>query len=167
MIHKLVDCNSPILRQKMETFDFNNPSTDPIQLAKDLAETMIENNGLGLSANQIGLPFRAFAMKAEKIIVCFNPRIVDLSEETIMLEEGCLSYPLLFVKIKRPKRIKVRYVEPNSNVVTRVFDGITARCFQHELDHLDGIVYTKRANKYYLDLAKNKMRKYQKQNEAV
>jgi len=163
MIHKLVDCNDPILKQKIPNFDFTNPPTDPIQLAKDLAETMIENNGLGLSANQIGLSFRAFAMKAEKIIVCFNPKIVDSSTETVILEEGCLSYPYLFVKIKRPKRIKVRYTEPNGNVVTRVFDGITSRCYQHELDHLDGIVYTKRANKYYLDLARNQARKYQKE----
>jgi peptide deformylase len=69
---------------------------------------MLYNDGLGLSANQIGLPYRAFAIKAEKIIVCFNPRIVDYSEETIYLEEGCLSYPNLYIKVKRPKKIKIR-----------------------------------------------------------
>lgn len=159
MIHPLVHCNDPILKQEMEKFDFQNPPTDPIQLAKDLAETMIQENGLGLSANQIGLPYRAFAMKAEQIIVCFNPMIVDESTEQLYLEEGCLSFPMLYVKVKRPKKIKVRYTEPNGNVVTRVFDGMTARVFQHELDHLNGIVYTKRANKFHLEQARKRAKK--------
>lgn len=159
MIHKLIDCNDPILRNPVGNFDFSNPPTDPIELAHDLAQTMIDNNGLGLSANQIGLPYRAFAIKAEKIIVCFNPRIVDTSSEEIYLEEGCLSFPDLFVKVKRPRRVKVRYTEPNGNVVTTTWDGMTARIFQHELDHLNGIVYTQRANKVHLEQARTRAKK--------
>ena len=160
MIHffKLVDKDNEILTTELEKFDFTSPPTDPIQLAKDLAETMIAENGLGLAANQIGLPYRAFAIKAEQIIVCFNPIIVDFSEEMIYLEEGCLSFPDLYVKIKRPRRIKVRYTQPNGEVVTRTYDGMTARIFQHELDHLDGIRYLDRANRIHLDQAKKNMK---------
>lgn len=162
MIHELIDCNDPILRNAIDTFDFADPPTDPIELAHALAQTMIANNGLGLSANQIGLPYRVFAMTGDPITVCFNPRIVDVSEETIVLEEGCLSFPGLFVKIKRPKRIKVRYTEPNGNTVTKTFDGMTARIFQHELDHLNGIRYIERANKIHLEQARKAAKKAQR-----
>jgi peptide deformylase len=163
MIYELIDCNDPLLAQKMEPFDFSNPPIDPLDLVTDLAETMLANNGIGLSANQCGLPYRVFVMLGQELIPCFNPRIVDTSNETIVLEEGCLSYPGLFVKVKRPRRIKVRFAEPNGNIVTRTFEGMTARVFQHELDHLDGINYQQRANRYHLEqagkkkLLKNKM----------
>jgi peptide deformylase len=154
MIHTLVPSNDPILKSRMEEFDFFKPPTDPIQLAHDLAETMLYNDGLGLSANQIGLPYRAFAIKAEKIIVCFNPRIVDYSEETIYLEEGCLSYPNLYIKVKRPQKIKIRYTEPNGNTETKIFSGLTARVALHEYDHLEGITYMQRANRFHIEQAK-------------
>ena len=153
MIRELVNCNDPILRQPLEKFDFTNPPTDPLELAIDLAETCLQHNGLAIAANQVGLPYRVFVIRGDQIITCFNPTIVDQSEETIVLEEGCLSYPNLFVKVKRPKKIKVRYTEPDGNIVTQIFDGFTARVFQHELDHLNGIVYTKRANRYHLEQA--------------
>jgi len=162
MIRPLVDKNDPILKQVMEKFDFKNPPVDPVLLYQDLAQTMIEHNGIGLSANQIGLPYRAFVMRAADVIGVFNPIIVDYSTETVILEEGCLSYPNLYVKIKRPKKIKARYTLPNGEVVTQVFDGITARCFQHELDHLNGILYTSRANKFHLEQAKKIAGKFNK-----
>lgn len=154
MILELVPHDSEILSTKTEAFNFANPPTDPIQLAKDLYETMLSNKGLGLAAPQVGLPYRVFAMAANPGIVCFNPRIVDRTTEEIVLEEGCLSFPNMFIKVKRPKSIKVRYTEPNGNVVTKTLTGMTARCFMHELDHLDGIVYTRRANKVHLERAK-------------
>jgi peptide deformylase len=99
-------------------------------------------------------------MRAEEVIGCFNPKIVDFSSETVLLEEGCLSDPGLFVKIKRPKKIKARYTLPNGETVTKVFDGITARCYQHELDHLNGLLYTSRANAYHLEKAKKNAKKF-------
>jgi peptide deformylase len=85
--------------------------------------------------------------------------IVDASDETIYLEEGCLSFPNLYVKIKRPRSIKVRYTEPNGNVVTQKFDGMTARVFQHELDHLNGVVHLSRAHPIHVDKAKTRAKK--------
>lgn len=162
MIRKLIDCEHELLQQEMPEFDFMNPQINPVELYNDLAHTMIEHHGLGLSANQIGLPHRAFVMRAEEIIGCFNPRIVDYSTEQIYLEEGCLSFPGFFVKIKRPKKIKARYTLPNGETVTETFDGITARCFQHELDHLNGLLYTSRANAYHLEKAKKNAKKFKK-----
>lgn len=160
MIYDLVDKNDPILRTRLEEFDFTNPPVDPIQLAHDLAQSMLaHDNGIGLSANQIGLPYRVFAVRSNPILVCFNPRIVDSESEEVYLEEGCLTYPDLFVKIKRPRRIRIRYTEPNGNVETRVFDGITARVMQHELDHLNGIVYSTRASKIHLEQARKNAKK--------
>jgi peptide deformylase len=69
------------------------------------------------------------------------------------MDEGCLSFPNLFLKIKRPRTIKVRFTKPNGDTETMKFDGITARCFLHELDHLNGIVFTSKANRYHLERA--------------
>lgn len=162
MIHALVPPDNPILHTALEKFDFDNPPTDPVQLAKDLAETMMHEQGLGLAANQIGLPYRAFAMMANPIIVCFNPFIVDASKEMIKLEEGCLTWPGVFLKIERPRRIRVRYTEPNGNVVTKELHDLTSRIYQHELDHVNGIVFSAHVGDLAWVLAKNKAKKYLK-----
>lgn len=154
----LVKSSDPILSQKTEEFDFVNPPTDPIQLAKDLYETIVDRKGLGLAAPQVGLPYRAFVMYAVPGIVCFNPRIVSFTEEKILMEEGCLSFPNLIVKVKRPRAIRARYTEPNGNVQTVQMDGMTARIYQHELDHLDGITMQKKANPIHLARALNQQK---------
>lgn len=146
MIRELVRSTDPLLRTKLPNFDFQNPPVDPIELAHDLCQTLIDNDALGLAANQVGLPYRVFAIKASPMIVCFNPRIVDESDDLVYLDEGCLSFPGLSIKIKRPEVIKVRYAEPNGNIVTTRFQGITARVYQHELDHLDGLTFFDAAN---------------------
>lgn len=166
MIRELVDRNHPILRQELEPFDFLNPPMNPVELANDLIETMNHHNGMGLSANQVGLPYRVFVMRsAPEAIVCFNPRLIDTSSENVQLEEGCLSYPHLFVPIKRPKLIKVRYTSYDGTTTTKKFDGMTSRCFQHELDHLNGTIFTKRANLYHLEKAKKFQKKVLKSKE--
>ena len=159
MIVPILGKDHPILKEEMPAFDFQNPIMDPVELYNDLAETMRENEGMGLSANQIGVRTRAFVMRAEEIIGVFNPRVVDISSETVMLEEGCLSYPNLFVKIKRPKSIKVRFTTPDGETSTKTFTGMTARVFLHELDHLNGIAHTSRANRYHLEQAKKLLKK--------
>ncbi len=164
MILDLIAPFDPVLRNPTEKFNFNDPQTDPIQLAKDLTETMLSESGLGLSANQCGIPYSCFVMKSDPIICVFNPMILDQSSEEITLLEGCLSFPDLYVKVKRPRRIKVRYTEPNGNVITTQFDDMTARVFLHEFDHLGGLVMQNRANRLHLEQAmkekKRKERKY-------
>lgn len=155
-VRPLVNNTDQILYTKTERFDFSNPPIDPSELAHILAQTMIANNGIGLAAPQIGLPYRAFVLTGKPILCCFNPIIVDTSSEQIYLEEGCLSFPNLIVKIKRPKIIRARYTMPNGETVTNKFIGMTARTFQHELDHLNGVVFTQRANSYHLEKARKK-----------
>jgi len=121
---------------------------------------MYDWNGLGLAANQVGVPYRVFAMRGSpENFVCFNPRIVQPSAENIILEEGCLSFPGLLVKVKRPKHIRVRFQTPNGDTRTETFIGMTARIFQHELDHLDGRLYFNRANKYHKEIAMKKWKR--------
>lgn len=156
MILKYVTPDSPILKNEMELFNFAAPPVDPIELATNLYETLMSTKYLGLSAPQVGLPYRVFALRTSPGIVCFNPRVVDRSEEEITLDEMNVTFHHLVVPIKRPKRIKVRYFEPNGNVKTETFDGMTSRYFLHQLDHLDGIVYTQRANKIHLERAMRK-----------
>lgn len=162
---KLVPANSKILREEIPPFDFANPPTDPMQLAEDLIEFMYDNNGLGLAANQVGLPYRVFVMRGNEEVgdfACFNPRLVDAGEEVGLMEEGCLSYPGLLVKIKRPKSVRVRFQLPNGETVTQIFAGLSARVFQHEYDHLEGIVHLERASNFHKAQAIRKQKKFKK-----
>ena len=120
-----------LLKTPVPKFDFEKHNA--VVIANQLAEAMLEHEGIGLAANQIGLPFRAFAIMAEQIIVMFNPILVDASEESSYIVEGCLSSPNLFLNVKRPNSIRVRWAQPNGEVETREFGGITARVIQHEL----------------------------------
>lgn len=158
-VRDLVEKSNPILKQKTERFNFSNPPIDPVLLARMLAETMIKNGGIGLAAPQIGLPYRAFALRTNPVMVCFNPLIADLSTEQIELEEGCLTFPGLILKIKRPSMIRARYTLPNGETKTDKFIGMTARAFLHEMDHLDGVLFTSHVGKVALELAKNKAKK--------
>lgn len=167
MLYQLVTPDHPLLSQQLEPFDFSNPPIDPIQFAKDLYETMLHNKGLGLAANQVGMPYRVFAIAAAQGIVAYNPKIVDQTTAEVFLEEGCLTFPSLFMKVKRPGAIKVRYTEPNGNVVTNKFTGMTARVFLHELDHLNGIKFTQRANKIHLDRALRLQKQIQRQQKRT
>jgi peptide deformylase len=164
---QLVESYHPLLSTELEPFDFKNPPTDPIQLAYDLVETMKQERGLGLSANQCGLPYRVFCMESDPVLVMFNPRLVDVSSEEVELDEGCLSFKNLWLKIKRPKHIKVRYNEPNGNVVTRKFTGMSARCFLHELDHMNGVKFVEHVGKVQLGMAKKRQKKIQTQLRKI
>ncbi|CAB4162892.1 Def N-formylmethionyl-tRNA deformylase [uncultured Caudovirales phage] len=157
---ELVPHTSEILTKLCESFDFTNPPFDPIEFSKDLVKTMYDHNGIGLAANQVGIPYRIFAMRAApENFVCFNPRIVQPSEAEIVLEEGCLTFKGLQVKVKRPQHVRVRFQTPNGETLTKQFTGISARIFQHELDHLDGIVFYNRANRYHREHALKKWKK--------
>lgn len=163
MIYDLVREDHPILRQKMSRFDFTNPPINPAELVNNLIETMVENKGLGLSANQVGLPYRCFVLFSHEPIGVFNPTVVDTTTEQVLLDEGCLSFKHLVLKIKRPKSVKVRYQTYTGEFVTETYTGMTARCFMHELDHLNGIDYTLRASKIHLDRAQRQRKQILRQ----
>jgi peptide deformylase len=151
---ELVKSDDIILKTPCKPFDFLNPPFDPIEFSQNLVKFMYENNGIGLAANQVGIGYRIFAMRAApENFVCFNPRIVMPGTDQIVLEEGCLTFPGLLVKIKRSQHIKVRFQIPNGDTLTKQFTGLSARIFQHELDHLDGIIYYQKANKFHREQA--------------
>jgi peptide deformylase len=162
--YTLVDYKNENLNSVLENFDFTNPPIDPEQLAVDLVEFMRSQNAIGLAANQLGLPYRAFAMEGEPAYVCFNPKIVMPSNEQVFLDEACLTFEKLYVKVKRPRDIKVRFQGPDSEVYTKTFSGMTARIFQHELDHLDGVSMLDRANRIHKEQALNKWKKLKRKN---
>jgi peptide deformylase len=150
----LVPSSDPGLKLKCHDFNFVAPPFEPIEFSKELVKLLYDHNGLGIAANQVGVQYRVFAMRGSPSnFVCFNPRIVDFSEKQVTLEEGCLTYPGLFVKVKRPIHIKVRFETPNGETRTETFTGMSARIFQHELDHLNGIIFYSRANRYHRDQA--------------
>jgi len=150
MILSVLKETAPILRQPCEEFDFSNPPCNPIQFAKDLNETMIFLDGLGLSANQVGYNYRVFVIRIEnnEPFALFNPKIVSTSDNIITMKEGCLSFPLLFLNVKRPDALRVRFTNQYGETNTQRFIGMSARVVLHEYDHMEGKVFTQAASKF-------------------
>jgi peptide deformylase len=153
-IFALVPKDSEVLTTVCPDFDFANPSTDPRVFAVNLAESMIHHYGIGLAAPQVGFNVRCFAMgSGNQVMVLFNPKILEIEGET-NFDEGCLTFKGLFLRIKRPAKIKVEFYDFNGTRHEETYDGLTARTFLHELDHLNGIVFTTLVARYTLDRAK-------------
>lgn len=168
MFLQLVKPNDPALTYVCEPFNFDDPSVDPISLAKEMVKFMYDSDGIGLSANQLGLTYRVFSMRGDpENFVCFNPKIVSYSKEEVLMEEGCLTYPGLLVKIKRPQHIRCRFTTPNGETMTKEFTGMTSRIFQHQMDYLNGILFFNNANIYHREQALKKWRNGEKYEMKV
>ena len=145
MLKTLIPSDDPLLHKKIKKCSYD---LDRSKLSYTLTENMFHHNGVGLSANQIGIEERAFVMMIDidlqETITCFNARIIKESKEEVVMEEGCLSYPELFIEISRPSSIIVKYEEECKSIVKRSLDGYVARIFQHEYDHMEGIDFTQR-----------------------
>jgi peptide deformylase len=140
---------SSVLLQECNEFDFDNPPFDPKEFAQALHDKMIKSDGLGLSANQVGQPYRVFVMRAgDKPYAVFNPKVVDVSDKELAMKEGCLSFPLLYLSVKRPDSVRIRFQDENGEMRTEKFIGMTARIALHEFDHMLGKVYTQKASQY-------------------
>lgn len=138
---------------------------DATQLEYDMIEFMKANNGIGLAANQIGLGVRVFVMGSDtmpdlpKPFALFNPEIIEASDDMVLDQEGCLSFPGIWLTIKRPARVRVRYQDSKGEVHEDQFEGLMSKCFQHELDHLNGVCFVDKVSKLKLQLAIKKQRK--------
>lgn len=147
---KIVKFPDPILRERMPEFDFSDASLDPKQLEKDMIETMLSNDGIGLSANQVGVKARVFVMghrdNPAVAQAFFNPVVVENTKTIADIEEGCLSFPGIYVNIKRPTAIRARWQNSQGDFEESEFDGYNCKCFLHELDHLEGIVFQDRVS---------------------
>ena len=146
MIKELIKPEHQLFHHRINSCSYN---LDRHNLSELLKENMIHYNGVGLSANQIGIWERAFAMVRDlennEVMVCFNPRIIKSYSEEVEMEEGCLSYPELFLKIKRPDKIVVKYEDENKKIHKMKLSGLASRVFQHEYDHMEGIDFTQRS----------------------
>jgi len=159
-ILSLVDKHDSILRIPTEEFNFENPQMSPGYIAMSIIETMQKKGGMGLSANQVGLPYRVCAINMGKENwVMFNPRITFKSAIRSTLKEGCLSYPGLFLTIGRAEFVTVEFQALNGQKIVRSFEGIVSTCVQHEIDHLDGIFYTQLVSPIVLEREKGKIKK--------
>lgn len=159
-IFDLVPETHPILKEVMPIFDFDNPPVNPNQFASSLVETCKAHHGYGLSANQCGFRYRVFVMgTGDDYVAFFNPEIINISKNESHLVEGCLSFPFLGLRITRPSEIGVRYQDFNGEWKGTTFSGISARCFQHELDHMNGVVYTQKVKPLALQMGMQKRNK--------
>jgi len=167
---KLVEETNPILRKKCTPFDFNDPVMDPYELVDALHKMRREGRGIGLAAPQVNIDSRVLVIGmgnfdtegTEDFNQCFfNPKIISTDGQNTYMIEGCLSFPELFVKVKRPENITLEWYSEEGSVCNERFTGITSRIIQHELDHLDGITFLQRATRFHLEKAK-KNRKYTK-----
>ena len=145
MLKQLIPSNDKLLHEKIIKCSYN---LDRGKLSYTLTENMFHHNGVGLSANQIGIKERAFVMisdmESQDTLTCFNPKIVKESKEMVTMEEGCLSYPELFLDIARPETIVVKYEDEGKELHKIKLTGFIARIFQHEYDHMEGIDFTQR-----------------------
>ena len=125
----------------------------------DMIKSMLDERGMGLAANQIGITKRFFAIGHEsfdtfqKHVIIWNPQVINFSEEKVIDVEGCLSFKDIFVKVERPKVVEVKYETTQGKTKFARLDGMESKCFQHELDHLDGITFNKRVSKIRWQMA--------------
>jgi peptide deformylase len=132
---------------------------DREKFENDMIKLMIAERGMGLAANQIGITKRFFAIGHDsfdtfkKSAIIWNPQVINFSEEKVIDVEGCLSFKDVFVKVERPKIIEVQYETTQGKTRFAKLDGMESKCFQHELDHLDGITFNKRVSKLRWQMA--------------
>lgn len=156
----LYDENHPMLAKPIPLYDLPLPNANMTNLVQRLKMTMKLYNGIGLSANQCGVFERVFVIGTDQFqIACINPRIVGASADIIKSDEGCLSFPGLFVKIDRPSSLDVEFVTENGEVKQMRLEGLSARCFAHELDHMNGKKFTEHVGPVALQMARRKQEK--------
>ena len=126
----------------------------------DMIKLMLEERGMGLAANQIGVTKRFFAIghdsfdTFEKPVIIWNPQIIMQSKEKVIDVEGCLSFKDIFVKVERPETIEVQYETTKGQTKYARLEGMESKCFQHEQDHLEGITFNQRVSKLRWQMAK-------------
>ena len=174
---RLVDQFDPILMKKCEPFNFDEPVMDPYELSNELQKIRGKGGGVGLAAPQVGINTQVLVIGMGNFEtegtedynqVFFNPNILSTDGEKTYMMEGCLSYPGLFVKVKRPTDIVMEWWTEEDTRCEETLSGMTSRILQHEVDHLNGITFHKRAQRFHLEKAKKdkKMQeRYRKRQE--
>jgi len=159
-VRPIVDYPAPVLLEPGEpVFNFDSELE---QLTRDMFETMYEARGVGLAAQQIGVPLRLFVMDCDGIkLVAANPEIISAEGEQDG-EEGCLSVGAIHADLKRPATVKLRAQDVAGKVFEKEATGLAARCFLHETDHNDGVLFIRHLSPLRRDLLTKKFRKLKK-----
>ena len=177
---KLIPPSDPRVQTAIAPFTDDMLKEHDFKDRKELTESMFtcmkKFHGIGLTCNQVGLPFNMFVAGGHPSIekglkmTCFNPMIVSAGEETIMMKEGCLTYPFIFLDIKRPRKIVAKYTDEKGDLQEAHLDGMMSRIFQHEYDHMLGRNFTEKVSKFKLKRAMAKrekmIKKIEKSNKA-
>ena len=167
-ICKLIEAENPIMKVRLSGC---SPDLDRDDVEEKLLDSMKQYNGIGLSANQIGIMERVFVMysdvKKREIITCFNPEIVTKSDTEILMDEGCLTYPGLWLKVKRPDGIEVQYEDKSGEIQHQAMFGLECRIFLHEYDHMEGTNFTQKVSKIKLNRALKRRSKMVKKSKLV
>ena len=173
---KLIPPTDPRVQSAIAPFSDDMLKEEGFKDRKELSETMFDlmkkYGGIGLSANQVGLPFNMFVLgdhpglENNLKMTCFNPMIISASADQVMMKEGCLTFPFVFLNIKRPRKVVVKYEDENGDLKEGNLDGMISRVFQHEYDHMLGKTFVDGVSKLKLDIAYKKaekmMSKYKK-----
>ena len=174
---KLIPPTDPRVQSAIAPFNNDMLKDEGFKDRKELSEAMFDTmkkyGGIGLSANQVGLPFNMFVVgdhpEIEKGLkmTCFNPMIISSSVEEETMKEGCLTFPFVFLNITRPRKVVVKYEDENGDLKEGSLDGMISRVFQHEHDHMLGKTFVDGVSKLKLDMAYKKaekmMKKYKRQ----
>jgi len=162
-VKPLIILPDDLLRQKSQNLAQIDASA--LRLAQDMLETMYHAPGIGLAAIQIGIAVRALVLdvapkeEAPDPRIFFNPEILWSSQERNIHEEGCLSIPEYFAEVERPKRIRVRYIDAEGHSQELEADGLLATCLQHEIDHLNGILFIDHISRLKREMVIKKFKK--------
>ena len=171
MLRNIIIEPDPILRKKCEPLE--KVDTDTRKLMDDMLETMYAAPGIGLAAVQVGILKRLVVIDISKTeekkqpIFLINPQIIRQSKKTSVYEEGCLSLPGQFAEIERPAECTIKYIDYNGKEKELKADGLLATCVQHEVDHLNGILFIDYLSKLKKDMIIKKLVKQQKEIERV
>lgn len=170
MIRPLVILPDPVLRQLSKPVE--RVDDELRRLADDMLETMYDAPGIGLAAIQIGVPLRLLVIDLAKDDqpkephVVVNPRIVAHGDEASVYEEGCLSIPDYYAEVERPAAVTVAYLDRDGKERTLEADGLMATCLQHEIDHLDGVLFIDHISKLKRDMVVRKFKKLARDKPA-
>ncbi|MDD5013775.1 MAG: peptide deformylase [Atribacterota bacterium] len=157
-ILEIKEYGDPILREKAPLVEEITP--DILNLIKDMAETMYTGSGAGLAAPQVGVSKRIIVIDGEEdgLIALINPMIVK-SEGELVEEEGCLSIPGIYSQVKRSSKVTVKALNENGDSIEITKEGLSSRALQHEIDHLNGILFIDKIGRMERQVLLNKLKK--------
>jgi len=181
---KLIPPNDPRVQSAIAPFTDELLKEEGFKDRQELVDAMFlvmkKFGGIGLTCNQVGLPFNMFVagghtgIEKGMAFAMFNPMIISVGEEKIRMKEGCLTYPFIFIDIERPRKCVMKYEDKDGNTKEAHLDGMMSRICQHEYDHIVGINFTENVSKLKLDMAKKKamkqikrMEEYRKFNQVL